>query len=208
MQTGKQVETCKKVNRSFQKEFEKKKTALYYLLLISFVIWRKKQRGEIQTTFTYTNFKVTSILIELFKNTRISIFSAKSFSAFFYRVKRLGILRSEPTVIILQKLPNVLHNCHAVKSVFPNFSGKSLNNLIVTNVSFKNVAEFSKTYGINRFLPFLALRNLDLAQKCSDEDLILLLADKRKFFRDFIAESYISAKACLIIVRNENKWWV
>ena len=32
-------------------------------------------------------------------------------------------------------------------------------------------------------------RKLHLAQKCSDEDLILLLGDKRKFFRDFRAES-------------------
>ena len=32
-------------------------------------------------------------------------------------------------------------------------------------------------------------RKLHLAQKCSDEDLILLLADKTKFFRDFRAES-------------------
>ena len=31
------------------------------------------------------------------------------------------------------------------------------------------------------------------AQKRSDEDLILLLADKRKLFRDFRAESYIPA---------------
>ena len=29
------------------------------------------------------------------------------------------------------------------------------------------------------------------AQKCSDEDLILLLADKRKMFRDFRSESHI-----------------
>ena len=34
-------------------------------------------------------------------------------------------------------------------------------------------------------------KNLHSAQKCSDEDLILLLADKRKLFRDFRAESYI-----------------
>ena len=32
-------------------------------------------------------------------------------------------------------------------------------------------------------------RKIHLAQKCSDEDLILLLADKREFFRDFRAES-------------------
>ena len=32
-------------------------------------------------------------------------------------------------------------------------------------------------------------RKLYLAQKCSDEDLILLLADKRKCFRDFRAKS-------------------
>ena len=31
------------------------------------------------------------------------------------------------------------------------------------------------------------------AQKCSDEDLILFLADKRKLFRDFRAETYILA---------------
>ena len=34
-------------------------------------------------------------------------------------------------------------------------------------------------------------RKLHLAQKYSDEDLILLLADKRKFFRDFKAELYL-----------------
>ena len=31
-------------------------------------------------------------------------------------------------------------------------------------------------------------RNLHLAQKCSEEDLTLLLADKRKLFRDSRAE--------------------
>ena len=36
-------------------------------------------------------------------------------------------------------------------------------------------------------------KELNSAQKCSDEDLILLLADKRKLFRDFRAESYIPA---------------
>ena len=34
-------------------------------------------------------------------------------------------------------------------------------------------------------------KKLHSAQKCSDEDLILLLADKRKLYRDFRAESYI-----------------
>ena len=32
-------------------------------------------------------------------------------------------------------------------------------------------------------------RKLHSAQKCSDEDLILFLADKRKLFRDFRAET-------------------
>ena len=36
-------------------------------------------------------------------------------------------------------------------------------------------------------------RKLHSAQKCSDEDLILFLADKRKLFRDFRAETYIPA---------------
>ena len=34
-------------------------------------------------------------------------------------------------------------------------------------------------------------RKFHVAQKCSDEDLILFLADKRKLFRDFRAETYI-----------------
>ena len=34
-------------------------------------------------------------------------------------------------------------------------------------------------------------KKLHSAQKCSDEDFILLLADKRKLFRDFRAESYM-----------------
>ena len=34
---------------------------------------------------------------------------------------------------------------------------------------------------------------LHSAQKCSDEDLILFLTDKRILFRDFKAESYILA---------------
>ena len=41
---------------------------------------------------------------------------------------------------------------------------------------------------LNEYISMLT-RKLHLAQKCSDEDLILLLADKRKFFRDFKAES-------------------
>ena len=36
-------------------------------------------------------------------------------------------------------------------------------------------------------------RKLHTAQKCSDEDLILFLANKRKLFRDFRAETYIPA---------------
>ena len=36
-------------------------------------------------------------------------------------------------------------------------------------------------------------RKLHSAQKCSDEDLILFLADKTKLFRDFRAETYIPA---------------
>ena len=34
-------------------------------------------------------------------------------------------------------------------------------------------------------------RKIQLAQKCSDKDFILLLADKGKFFRDFRAESQL-----------------
>ena len=36
-------------------------------------------------------------------------------------------------------------------------------------------------------------RKLHSAQKCSDEDLILFLTDKRILFRDFKAENYILA---------------
>ena len=36
-------------------------------------------------------------------------------------------------------------------------------------------------------------RKLYSAQRCSDEDLILFLADRRKLFRDFRAETYIPA---------------
>ena len=36
-------------------------------------------------------------------------------------------------------------------------------------------------------------RKLHSAQKCSDEDLILFLTDKRKMFRDVRAETYIPA---------------
>ena len=36
-------------------------------------------------------------------------------------------------------------------------------------------------------------RKLHSAQKCSDEDFILFLADKRKLFRDFRAKTYILA---------------
>ena len=35
-------------------------------------------------------------------------------------------------------------------------------------------------------------RKLHSAQKCFDEDLILFLADKRKLFRNFRAETYTS----------------
>ena len=37
-------------------------------------------------------------------------------------------------------------------------------------------------------------RKLYSAQKCSDEDLIIFLADKKNFFRDFRAETYIRAE--------------
>ena len=37
---------------------------------------------------------------------------------------------------------------------------------------------------------------LHSAQKYSDEDLILFLAEKRKLFRDFRAETYIPASIC------------
>ena len=44
---------------------------------------------------------------------------------------------------------------------------------------------------------------LHLTQKCSDENLILLLVDKRKLFRDFRVES--QQTLFLWKVRNENK---
>ena len=44
---------------------------------------------------------------------------------------------------------------------------------------------------------------LHLTQKCSDENFILLLVDKRKLFRDFRVES--QQKLFLWKVRNENK---
>ena len=40
------------------------------------------------------------------------------------------------------------------------------------------------------------------AQKCSDEDFILFLADKRKLFGDFRAETYILTD---IILRDSKK---
>ena len=47
-------------------------------------------------------------------------------------------------------------------------------------------------------------KKLHSVQECSDEeDLILLLVDKRKLFRDFRAES--QQTLFLWIVRNENK---
>ena len=49
-------------------------------------------------------------------------------------------------------------------------------------------------------------KKLHSVQKCSDEDLILLLADKRKLFRDFIELNLTSQQTLLLmIVRNENK---
>ena len=65
----------------------------------------------------------------------------------------------------------------------------------------------SETYWLKRVLIALSQSDLNLlneysstlttklhsAQKYSDEDLILFLAGKRKLFRDFRAESYISA---------------
>ena len=44
-------------------------------------------------------------------------------------------------------------------------------------------------------------RKLHSAQKCSDEDFILFLADKRKLFRDFRAETYILSN----IICEDNK---
>ena len=65
----------------------------------------------------------------------------------------------------------------------------------------------SKTSWLERVLIALSERDLNLlneynstltrklhsAQKCSDEDFILFLADKRKLFRDFRAKTYIPA---------------
>ena len=65
----------------------------------------------------------------------------------------------------------------------------------------------SKTSWLERVLITLSERDLNLlneynstltrklhsAQKCFDEDLILFLADKRKLFRNFRAETYIPA---------------
>ena len=45
---------------------------------------------------------------------------------------------------------------------------------------------------LNKYISTLT-RTLHSVQKCSDEDLILFLADKRKLFRDFRAETYIPA---------------
>ena len=48
-------------------------------------------------------------------------------------------------------------------------------------------------------------RKIHLAQKCSDEDLILLLADKRKFFRDFRAESQLQTVPANTISEDSKK---
>ena len=45
---------------------------------------------------------------------------------------------------------------------------------------------------LNKYKSILT-RKLHSAQKCCDEDLILLLGDRRKWFRNFRAESYIAA---------------
>ena len=51
----------------------------------------------------------------------------------------------------------------------------------------------SDTNLLNEYNSTLTIE-LHSSQKCSDEDLVLLLADKRKLFRDFFrAESYIPA---------------
>ena len=55
--------------------------------------------------------------------------------------------------------------------------------LTVLSESDLNLNEYNSTL----------IRKLHSAQKCSDEDLILFLADKRKLFRDFRAETYILA---------------
>ena len=44
-------------------------------------------------------------------------------------------------------------------------------------------------------------RKLHSVQKFSDEDLILLLAEKKKLFRDFRAESYIPVHTMFIIFK-------
>ena len=48
-------------------------------------------------------------------------------------------------------------------------------------------------------------RKLHSAQKCSDKDLILFLADKRKLFRDFRAETYIPANIISEDSKKESK---
>ena len=48
-------------------------------------------------------------------------------------------------------------------------------------------------------------RKLRSAQKCSDKDLILFLADKRKLFRDFRAETYIPANIISEDSKKESK---
>ena len=48
-------------------------------------------------------------------------------------------------------------------------------------------------------------RKLHLAQKLSDEDLILLLGDKRKFFRDFRAESQLQTVSANTISEDSKK---
>ena len=51
-------------------------------------------------------------------------------------------------------------------------------------------------------------KKLHSAQKFSDEDLILLLVDKRKLFRDFRAEFTSQKTLFLRIVKNQNTWVV
>ena len=48
-------------------------------------------------------------------------------------------------------------------------------------------------------------RKLHLAQKLSDENLILLLGDKRKFFRDFRAESQLQTVPANTISEDSKK---
>ena len=89
----------------------------------------KIYQGQIQTTFTYANAKVTFSVVKFLKNTRIPIFSTKLLSSFLLPIEKIRKSQAKDLPwLFCRSCRTSLHFRHAVKTVCSRNIRKLSNN--------------------------------------------------------------------------------